>query len=190
MLTCLQKIYPVTPDLFERISACCIQKEFARGDLLVTAGSSCPNLYLVLNGFCFSYFEKDGREQVMHFFGEGECCTPFSCFRGRKKSLLNVMANEDTTVLCISRENYDSLLQQSMEFLFFVNTIIEKAAIKYEEVYYQRRSKSALERVRNCRDTHEFQSLIKKVPQYRIASYLQMTPENFAKMQRNLNGKE
>lgn len=100
------------------------------------------------------------------------------------------MANEDTTVLCISRENYDSLLQQSMEFLFFVNTIIERAAIKYEKVYYQMRSKSALERVRNCWDTHEFQSLIKKVPQYRIASYLQMTPENFAKMQRNLNGKE
>ena len=49
------------------------------------------------------------------------------------------------------------------------------------------RSLSPVERIRYYIENHEIQMLLKRVPQYLIASYLQMTAEHYAKLQSQLN---
>lgn len=70
---------------------------------------------------------------------------------------------------------------------FFIYTVVEKRAIECEENDYWIRSLSPVDRIRRSLETREVQSLIKRVPQYLIASYLQMTAEHYAKLQRILN---
>lgn len=189
MLTDLRDFYPVSQDLFNAISEQCILKEFAKGEVLVTAGCECSYLYLILQGFTLCYFNKDGKECIVRFFKEGEFSTPVHCFRGGKKSFFEVKAHEDLVVLCFSRKTFSYFWQTSDEFKHLMTTVLEKTAAEYEDLYYWIHSKSALERVNHCLSKCEFQSLIKRVPQYRIASYLQMTPEYYAKMQRSLKKK-
>lgn len=183
----LKRYYPVSDKLCEALSECCERKEFSKKELLVTADTECNTLYLILEGFCVCYFEKEGRECVARFCQEGDFCTPFHSFLGHKKSFLNVKAYEKTTVLCINRQSFDYLWQEFEDFAGLVYAALELRAIEYEEKDYWMRSLSPTERLRHSLDTREVQMLLKRVPQYLIASYLQMTAEHYAKLQRLLN---
>ena len=59
---------------------------------------------------------------------------------------------------------------------------MEKFVVESEERYYRMRSNNAEGRIRYYQDTHDIQFLLQHVPQYSVASYLNMTPETFAKI--------
>ncbi len=183
----LKQYYPVSDELCEALLTCCEQKEFSKKELLISAGSACNNLYFISEGFCICYFEKDGREHVVRFFKEGDFCTSFYGFLGHKKSFLCVRASEKTMVLCVSRRNFEYLWKSFDDFACLIYAILEKHAIEYEEKYFRMRSLSPVERIRYYIENHEIQMLLKRVPQYLIASYLQMTAEHYAKLQSQLN---
>lgn len=187
MYECLKRYLEVSDKLCEALSEYCDLKEFSKKELLVSADAECNCLYLILDGFCICYFEKEGKECVARFCKEGDFCTPFHSFLGHKKSLLNVKAYEKTTVLCISRKSFEYLWHKFDDFASFIYTVVEKRAIECEENDYWIRSLSPVDRIRHSLETREVQSLLKRVPQYLIASYLQMTAEHYAKLQRMLN---
>ncbi|MCL3849773.1 Crp/Fnr family transcriptional regulator [Parabacteroides leei] len=183
----LKQYYPVSDDFCEVLSTLCEQKVFSKKELLVSSGSGCNNLYFISEGFCVCYFEKDGREFVVRFFKEGDVCTPLHSFLGHKKSFFCVRANERTTALCISRKNFDYLWQHFDDFICLIYAVLEKHAVEFEEQFYWMRNLSSVERIRHCIETHEIQILLQRVPQYLVASYLQMTAEHYAKLQSRLN---
>lgn len=183
----LKQYAPVSDELCEALSDSCEQKEFSKKELLVSADTECNYLYFILEGFCISYFEKDGKVCVVRFCKEGDFCTPFHSFLGDKRSFLNVVAYEKTIVLCISRKSFDCLWQKFDDFSGLIYAVLEKQAIEYEEKDYWMRSLSSVERIRHSLETREVQSLLQRIPQYMVASYLQMTAEHYAKLQRLLN---
>lgn len=183
----LKRYAPVSDELCEALSEYSEQKEFSKKELLVSVGTECNNLYFIEEGFCISYFEKDGRVCVVRFCKEGDFCTPFHCFLSDKRSFLNVEAYERTTVLCISRKSFDYLWRTFNDFISLIYAVLEKQTIENEEKDYWMRNLSPVERISHSLETREVQSLIQRVPQYLIASYLQMTAEHYAKLQRQLN---
>lgn len=183
----LKQYAPVSDELCEALSDSCEQKEFSKRDLLVSADTECNYLYFILEGLCISYFEKYGRVCVARFCKEGDFCTPFHSFLGEKKSFLSVVAYERTTVLCISRKAFDCLWQKFDGFSTLIYAALEKQTIEYEERDFWMRSLSSVERLRHSLEIREVQSLLQRVPQYMIASYLQMTAEHYAKLQKQLN---
>lgn len=183
----LKHYLAVSDKLCEALSDYCDLKVFSKKELLVSADTECNSLHLILDGFCICYFEKEGKEYVTRFCKEGDFCTPFHSFLGHKKSLLNVKAYEKTTVLCISRKSFEYLWHKFDDFASFIYTGMEKRAIECEENDYWLRSLSPVDRIRHSLETREVQSLLKRVPQYLIASYLQMTAEHYAKLQSMLN---
>ncbi|EKN09327.1 hypothetical protein HMPREF1076_04356 [Parabacteroides goldsteinii CL02T12C30] len=183
----LKQYYLISDELYESLLTSCEQKVFSKNELLVSAGMTCNNLYLILEGFCVSYFEKDGKEQVVCFFQEGDFCTSFHSFWGNKISFYSVRANEKTTVVCISRSCFNALWQRYGDFVRLIYAIMEKQLCGFEEKSYRIRNLTPLERIRYYLETHEIQFWLKRVPQYLIASYLQMTAEHYAKLQKQLN---
>ncbi len=183
----LKQYAPVSDKLCEALSDCCEQKDFSKKDLLISADTECNFLYFILEGFCICYFERDGKVCITRFCKEGDCCTPFHCFWGNKKSLLCVEAYEKTTVLCVSRKSFNYLWSTFGDFTCLIYAVLEKQAMEYEEKDFWMRNLSPVERIRHSLETREVQSLLKRVPQYMVASYLQMTAEHYAKLQRLLN---
>ena len=183
----LKQYYPISDDLYEALLTCSERKVFFKNELLVSSGTTCHNLYLVLEGFCMCYFEKDGKEQVVRFCQEGDFCTSFHSFLGGRGSLFSVKANERTVVLCINRNNFNYMWQSYNDFVNLIYYIIEKQVREYEEKSYWMRSLTPLERIRHYVETREIQTWLKRVAQYLVASYLQMTAEHYAKLQRLLH---
>lgn len=182
MCTYLQDYYPVSEELNDALFERCALQNFKKGELLVSEDWECNNLYFIIRGFCSCYYIKDGKEHVLRYVKKGDFGLLFHAFLGKKKALLNIKATENTIVLCLSRDNFEYMRNNYEDFAFLFYNVVERFVIEHEEMYYRMRSNNAEGRVRFYKEAHHIQFLLQHVPQYSIASFLNMTPETFAKI--------
>ena len=169
--------------IFERSSVL----HFDKGEYLSIEDKECNTLFFVIRGFCSCFYHKDGKECILDFISPGSFCTSFYGFYGNEKSLFNIKAIENTIAIALSKENFNELKRESSEFVAFFNRILEIQTSKLEDRLFRMISNRAEERVKHYMKTREIQYLLKHVHQYSVASYLNMTPETFAKIFGKLN---
>lgn len=182
MCTYLKEYYPVSEEFSDALFECCTLQDYKKGDLLVSEGKDSNNIYIIIQGFCSCFYTKDGKEFVLRFMKDGDFAMLFHSFLENRKALLNIKAMEKTTVLCLSREHFDFLWNNYRDFISLFYYVVEKFVIENEEMCYRMRSNNAEGRVKHYKETREIQFLKQHVPQYSIASFLNMTPETFAKI--------
>ncbi len=178
---------PVSENLRELIIENSILVKFSKGEMLLEESRECDFLYFIVSGFCSCYYNKDGKEYILRFAGAGEFCTSWHSFLGRQHSLFNIKATEETLTVCFRWECFDKLKEENLEFAIVVCKMLEHFAMKSEEKYFRMRSCQAEGRVRHSLDTREMHYLMRHVPRYNIASYLNMTQETFSKIFTQLN---
>lgn len=182
MCAYLKKYYQISEELNNALFECCLLQYFKKGDLLISEEKESNNLYLIIDGFCSCFYTKDGKEFVLRYMKNGDFGMVFHSFLGKRKALLNIKAMKDTTVLSLSREHFDYLWNNYEDFVFLFYKVLEMYVVENEELYYRIRSNNAEGRVKHYKETREIQFLMQHVPQYSIASFLNMTPETFAKI--------
>ena len=187
MFTVMNNYHPVSESLRELIYDNSAPVRFTKGELLLTENRECNVLFFIAGGFCSCFYNKDGKECIIRFAGDGNFCTSWHSFLGKQRSLINIKATEDTTAVCFKREQFDKLWEESTEFVAVICRVLEMYAIESEEKTFRMRSNQAEGRVRHCMDTREIHYLMKHVPRYNIASYLNMTQETFSKIFTQLN---
>lgn len=187
MFTAMNRYHPVSESLREMIYDNSVSSQFSKGELLLTESRECNMLFFIASGFCSCFYNKDGKECIMRFAGEENFCTSWHSFFGKQRSLINIKATEDTMTVYFTREHFDKLWDESTEFVAVICRILEMYAIESEEKIFRMRSNQAEGRVRHYMDTHEIHYLMKHVPRYNIASYLDMTQETFSKIFTQLN---
>lgn len=189
MCTHLKKYYSVSDELSDILFERCTLQHFEKGDLLISEDMECNNLYLIIEGFCSCFYVKDGKEYVLRFMKEGDFCLLFHGFLDKRKALLNIKAMRNTTALCLNRDNFEYLTKNFADFVQLFYNVMVNFVVENEERYFRMRSNNAEGRVNHYKETHDIQYLLQHVPQYCIASYLNMTPETFAKIWGQLNKK-
>lgn len=182
MFTALGDYQSLSDTLCELIYQNSTLSYFSKGDFLLTENKDCNMLYFIVEGFCSSFYNKDGKECIISFSKENRFCTSWYSFLGGHKSFINIKATKETCVIGITRDDFKSLLNCSSDFVCIVNKILHDQIVENETRTYIMRSNTAEGRVRHYIDTNEIYHLMKYVPQYSIASYLDMTPEVFSKI--------
>lgn len=189
MCAYLKNYYSVSDELSDALFERCTLQHFTKGNLLVSEDMECNNLYFIVRGFCSCCYVKDRKEYVLRFMKEGDFCLLFHGFLGKRRALLNIKAMRDTTVLCLNRENFEYLSKTYTDFVMLFYHVMVDFVVESEERYFHIRSNNAEGRVVHYKETHDIQYLLQRVPQYSVASYLNMTPETFAKIWGQLNKK-
>jgi CRP/FNR family transcriptional regulator, anaerobic regulatory protein len=91
---------------------------------------------------------------------------------------------EEAEVVVISKENQEELYQQIPKLERFFRILAENSLVAHQERLMDNLSLSAEERFEKmCK---KYPSLIQKVPQKHLASYIGVTPEFFSKMKSKL----
>lgn len=187
LLGLLNGIHPLSASscdvLFEQSSVLC----FDKGECLSAEGKEGNTLFFVVRGFCSCFYYKNGKECILDFVGPGAFCASFYGLFGGEKSLFNIKAIEETVAVAISRKNYNDLRKSSPEFAAFFQRVLEMQTARLEDRLFRMVSNRAEDRVKHYLETREIQYLLRHVHQYSIASYLNMTPETFAKILGRLN---
>jgi CRP/FNR family transcriptional regulator, anaerobic regulatory protein len=149
--------------------------------MLLHAGEICKHSYFVTAGLLRSFNVNDNIvEHVLHFACEGWWIGDMYSLLSQKPGNLFIEVIEDAEVVLLSKENQEQLYHEIPKLERFFRILTENALVANQERLMDNLSLTAEERFEKfCK---KYPTLIQKVPQKQIASYIGVTPEFFSKM--------
>lgn len=153
--------------------------------LLHNAGAICEFSYFVNSGIVRSFNINDNIvEHVLHFACEGWWIGDLYSLLSRKPGNLFIEVLEDAEIVLLSKENQDELYSEIPKLERFFRILTENSLVAHQERLMDNLSLSAEERFEKF--CSKYPTLLQKVPQKQIASYIGVTPEFFSKMKARL----
>ncbi len=160
-------------------------KHYKAKTVVLGAGDICKHSYFVNSGLLRSFTINDNIvEHVLSFACEGWWIGDMYSLLSQKPGNLFIEVLEDAEVVLLSKENQEQLYLEIPKLERFFRIIIENALVANQERLIDNLSLSAEERFdKFCK---KYPTLIQKVPQKQIASFIGVTPEFFSKMKSRL----
>lgn len=170
--------FPAFLALFEPL--CLRRKEH-----LYSAGDIVKHAAFIVKGCVRHYYANEqGTERIVMFAEEDWWIGDLTSLRERTPTKLNLQAVEDSDLLLISRERFQHALATFAGFNEYYTKGTQKTYTKLQEQVGQSLADSA--ETKYLRLLKERPSLVARVPQHYIASYLGITPESLSRVRKNL----
>lgn len=149
--------------------------------IVQTPNKVATEIYFVNHGLLRSFSVTDGIvEHVLQFACEGWWIADMYSFISEKKGNLFIEVFEDSEVVVLNKENRNLLYEKIPKLERFFRILAENSLVTHQERLIDNLSITAEERFdKFCK---KYPTLIQKVPQKHIASYIGVTPEFFSKM--------
>ena len=158
---------------------------FKAKTILLNAGDISKQTYFVNTGILRSFNINDNIiEHVLHFACEGWWIGDMYSYIAEKPGNLFIEVLEDAEVIIITKENHQKLYQEIPKLERFFRILAENSLVSHQERLMDNLSLTAEERFEKF--CSKYPTLIQKVPQKHIASYIGVTPEFFSKMKARL----
>jgi CRP/FNR family transcriptional regulator, anaerobic regulatory protein len=153
--------------------------------VLLHAGKVADTTYFVNSGILRSFNINDNIiEHVLHFACEGWWMGDMYSYISGKPGNLFIEVLEDAEIVTITKENHRELYETIPKLERFFRILAENSLVTHQERLMDNLSLTAEERYEKfCK---KYPSLIHKLPQKHIASYIGVTPEFFSKMKSRL----
>lgn len=160
------------------------QKHKAKS-VLLHAGKVADCTYFVNSGILRSFNINDNIiEHVLHFACEGWWMADMYSYISGKPGNLFIEVLEDAEIVTITKENHQELYKALPKLERFFRILAENSLVTHQERLMDNLSLTAEERFEKfCK---KYPTLIHKLPQKHIASYIGVTPEFFSKMKSRL----
>ncbi len=155
-------------------------------ELIVQPGQVCKFQTYVVKGALRSYFLTDeGVEHTIQFAVEDWFISDFNSYIHQSPASLYVEAIEDTVIQQIGYEDVESLCTAYPVFERFFRLVAQKAFAYSQKRVLTNLGMSAEERFLEFNSLYP--SIVERVPQYALASYLGMSAEFLSKIRKRLS---
>jgi CRP/FNR family transcriptional regulator, anaerobic regulatory protein len=157
-----------------------IPEEIKKGEYYIKEGQLSNKISFIRKGLFRLFYQLNGDEKIMLFFSEPQFMTDYFGFLTNTKSIRPIQALEDSEIFSIGRNNLNKIFDYSKNW--------ERLGRRLAESAYVTSVLRANRLLHDDFDTRfttfitENPSLIQRVPQYMIASYLNMTPETLSRV--------
>lgn len=154
---------------------------FDKGEIILFEGDKKANIYIVLSGLLRTYFTRcDGEEKTFYFSLEGEFAADYQSALKGESSQYSIDALEKSTVAVIPIKALLKLYSTLRNGEMLGRIIVEKYFFIWSERISDFYMHSPLERYNSmCRLSPQ---LIQRVPQYYIASYLNISTVHLSRL--------
>ena len=181
----IAKHVTLTPEEQELFLSKTETKPFKAKTILLSAGEVATCTYFVNSGILRSFNINDNIiEHVLHFACEGWWIGDMYSYISGKPGNLFLEVLDDAEVVIITKENQQQLYQEIPKLERFFRILAENSLVAHQERLIDNLSLTAEERFEKF--CSKYPTLIQKVPQKHIASYIGITPEFFSKMKARL----
>ena len=157
-------------------------KNLSKGDYFLQNGSFCKKIAFINKGSMYCVYDKDGVDKVDEFSFENDFITDYLSILTQTPSDKNIICLEDCEILVTST--------QKLNILYSENSIFERIGRLMAEglfINWHLKAKSLFMEDAETR----YRKLVKlrpdlpqRVPQYLIASYLNVTPETLSRIRK------
>jgi CRP-like cAMP-binding protein len=160
-------------------------KHYKAKTIVLNAGEISKFSYFVNSGLLRSFTINDNIvEHILSFACESWWIGDMYSLLSQKPGNLFIEVLEDAEVVLLSKENQEELYHEIPKLERFFRILTENSLVANQERLMDNLSLTAEERFEKfCK---KYPSLIQKVPQKQIASYIGVTPEFFSKMKSRL----
>jgi CRP-like cAMP-binding protein len=176
----LQRV-ALTTDEFPLCTSLMIPKKVRKDTYLVQEGEVSRYLAFVTNGILRSYtIDKKGEEHIVQFAPEGWWITDLYSFLTGKPSTHFIDALEDSTVLLMDAASYEKLCMTVPKFERYFRILLQNNYVATHRRVVASISLSAEDQYLQLLE--EYPTIVQRVAQRHIASYLGITPEALSRI--------
>lgn len=158
---------------------------FQKGQYLLSEGQVCKYLYFINLGLTKSYLLSEGKEHIRQFAAENDFVVDLGSFLSQSKSAFFIQTLESTEALKIKYEDLDKLFNSSFSFMKLGKVIADRSTINLIKRSVSLVKDDATDRYLDF--IKERPTLIQRVPQFMIASYLGITPESLSRIRKEIS---
>ncbi|MGB0166521.1 MAG: Crp/Fnr family transcriptional regulator [Luteibaculum sp.] len=157
-----------------------------RRQFIVQPNFVCSHQTYVVSGAFRSYFvNSEGIEHTIQFAIEDWFISDFNSYINQSPASLFVEALEDSLVHQIAYQDVEDLCSANPKFERFFRLVAQKSFAFSQRRVLSNLGKTAEERYLEFQQLYP--SIVQRVPQYALASYLGMSPEFLSKIRRRLS---
>ncbi len=180
LISFLGKFVQLTPEDISTIEDKMVIKEYPKKYLLIEEGDIAQHLYFINKGLIHKYFYK-GKEMITtDLVCEGTLTGSINSFLSGNPSHYYLQTLEITHVLSISKEALEELYKQDKKWQRIGRIVITHFLLQQEKKILDDIRYNIRERIVHF--AQDFPSILNRVPQRRIASYLNIKPETFTRL--------
>ncbi len=181
----ISRFIELTPEEARYFISLLKHKKIRKRQYLVQEGDIARYEYFVNKG-CLRTFHTDdkGMEHNVQFSIEDWWTGDMYSFLTQTPGKYNIIAIEDSDLLCIDSEALELLYTKVPKFERFFRHLLQNAFIALQERILSGMSESAEERYLNFRN--KYSAMDKRIPQNQIASFLGITPESLSRIRKQL----
>jgi len=169
------------------------QKDFKKGELILKAGDVCEDVLFIEEGYARAYvIDQNGKDYTWSIMFNNEnsrvenlFLLDFDSFLSGRASRLEIEALSDCKAVRFSKKDLSFLQDKSKNVERFSRLMSEHGYSYLHNLLLDRQTKSAKERVEEFLKTKRH--LLDIVPQYQIASLLDITPQHLSRLKREIN---
>jgi len=158
-----------------------IVKNLNRGDTLIHAGETDPDVYFIIEGITRHWYWNGDREKTAFFSQEGTLLISYHSYYFNKESFYSIEACCRTRILCFKKQIYDSFIA---EYHDFANWCLSMAQCQIFFFEMKNRVIAGTAKERYVSFLKNRPNILKQVPLKIIASYLDVTPQYLSKLRK------
>ncbi|MEZ5107282.1 MAG: Crp/Fnr family transcriptional regulator [Draconibacterium sp.] len=155
-----------------------------KGDYFLKEGDLCRNIALLTKGAFYSYYQKDDNDIIEDFCLEGCFLADYPAFINNTAAKKNFKALENTQLLTISKKELDELYLSNPAYERAGRLIAEYLFTSWEAKLRDNIFLSPTERYRKLIKNRP--DILQRVPQYLIASFLNITPQYLSQIRKKM----
>ena len=159
-------------------------KTFKKGDHLLREGDISAKSYSIISGCVRQYYLVDGDEKTTFFYTEGQSIFSPNSTSGRIPAKYYLSCVEYTTVSIITLENQVELYKRFPILESMSRQALSEELNNYQEMLSTYITTTPEKRYLNLLKFRP--GLLKRVPQYQLASYLGVTPESLSRIRKRI----
>jgi CRP-like cAMP-binding protein len=182
----IRKLIPLSAEDEAVVRGLFLQKIYKKGDHLLSEGEICRHITFIESGLVRYYINKDGEERTNYFNKEGEFVCDYPSFLPHVPSGVNIQALEDCTVWTISYDGIQRFYTEVRHGERFGRLGIEEVFVTVAAQLGSLYTDSP--EMRYQKFLFNYPTIVQRIPQYYIASYVGVKPQSLSRIRKRLAG--
>lgn len=177
--------YPLNKDGLRKLLSLFKLEKVKKGTQILNSGTEEKKLRFLNKGVVREYYSTSDKETNINFYTEPQFITDLSSFNSNSKTKKYQEALTDVELLAIDKSSFRKLLNEYDCGKSFIDLSFQRLLRNKELFEYNRITKSPEELYNELFIYRP--NWLEKIPQYHIASYLNITPETLSRIRKRIS---
>jgi len=170
----------INSKIWDRLKEVATEQELPAKLTLLREGEVSNKIYLIKKGCLRLCFNNDGKDVTFQFFFEGDAVSSIESFWADQASMFSLESIEVSTILVVSKKDFQRVVNGSNETKELVNQHIFQRLITYQKLFLSRIKEKPQERYEQLLANNP--DIFNRIPQHYIASYLGITSVSLSRI--------